>query len=148
MVRLCLRPHHPAASLRIRNVEGGKNFVFFASEQYAVYSKGRPNLKQVLSIMDGVQRLIGCIGMASVPEIGKVPFLPLIAVLAVALLPWILRTRARRRVLAALQDVYSSSQSTPNSNEYNVLLQAREQGWDSERTQKEMAKAMAQNKRK
>ena len=74
-------PIIPLRSLRIRNVEGGKNFVFFASEQYAVYSKGRPNLKQVLSIY-GWCAAIDWLHRHGVRAGNReVPFLPLIAVL-------------------------------------------------------------------
>ncbi|HEY1525889.1 MAG TPA: hypothetical protein VGH51_06585 [Candidatus Angelobacter sp.] len=204
-------PVIPLRSLRIRDVKGGKNFVVYASQQYAVYSKGRPNLKQVLSIYGWCAAIVACISLASVPGIGKVPFRPLIAVLAVAFLPWILRRRARRRLLAQVQagfpnfqpgpgstagsssfqsppgpEAWSSNfkpgpnskvrfsglapdleatlssffrsekgqaalsdlMSKPDSEEFKVLLRARNEGWDSERTQREMAKVVAQGKPK
>src|SRR5437899_6194648 len=116
-------PISPLRSLRIRNVQGGKNLVFYSSEQYAVYSKGRPNLKQVLSIYGWCAALVACAGLEKVPVVGQVPFLPITCMIAVAFLPWILRRRARKRVLAPLQAV-SDLFSVPDSDEFKVLRRA------------------------
>lgn len=204
-------PIIPLRSLRIRSLDSGKYFVVYSSQRYAIYSKSRPNLKQVLFIYGWCAAIIACIPLASVPGTGKVPFLPLIAVLAVAILPWILRRRARRRLLAEtqagfpnfqpgpgstagsssfpsppgpeawsanfkpgqnskvrfsglppnLEGIFSSFfrsekgqaalselMSKPDSEELKVLRRARDEGWDSERTQREMAKVVAQGKPK
>jgi hypothetical protein len=141
-------PIIPLRSLRIRNAQGGKNLVFYTSEQYAVFSKGRPNPKQVLSIYGWCAALVACAGLEKVPVVGQVPLLPITCMIAVAFLPWILRRLARKRVLAPFQAIYSSFQSAPESDEFKVLLQARREGWDSERTQQEMAKVTAQKKPK
>lgn len=191
-------PIIPLRSLRIRSLDSGKYFVVYSSQQYAVHGKGRPNLKQVLSIYGWCAAIVGSIGLASVPGMGNFPFLPLMAVLAVAFLPWILRRRARRRLLAQAQAGFPNFQPAPDSNagssdfkpgpnakvgfsgltpdleatlssfaksekgqaalvdlmrkppseEFKVLLRARNEGWDSERTQREMAKVVAQGKPK
>jgi hypothetical protein len=204
-------PIIPLRSLRIRSLDSGKNFVVYSSEQYAVYSKSRPNLKQVLFIYGWCAAIVACIPLASVPGIREVPLLPLIAVVAVAFLPWIIRRRARKRLLAQTQAAFPNFQpgpgstvgsssfqsprgpeawssnfkpgqnskvrfsglppdleaafsshfrsekgqaalsdlmSKPDSEEFKVLLRARNEGWDSERTQREMAKVVAQGKPK
>jgi hypothetical protein len=188
-------PIIPLRSLRIREVDSGKYFFVYSSQKYAVFSKSRPNLKQVLSVYGWFAALVSCTLLGRVPVIGESPFLPLSVVLVIGLLPWILRRRARRRLLTQVQagfpnfqpcpgstansssfqsppgpeawtsnfkpgsnseirfprevmeSLYSLSQ-VPPSEEYKVLRRARDEGWDSERTQQEMAKVVAQGKPK
>lgn len=137
-------PLIPLHSLRISDTNQSSNFVVYSSRRYYIHAKGKPNLKQVFSIYAWWGALVLSICFAAwMPRLELLVYIPL---LILAFLPWILRRRARKRLLTPFQAIYSSFQAAPKSDEYNVLLQARDQGWDSERTQQEMAKVVARNK--
>jgi hypothetical protein len=140
-------PVIPLRSLRIRDSNKSNYFVVYSSRQYAVYSKSRPDVKQVFSIYGWLAAVVCSALLEKVPIIGQIPFLPGTLIAALAFLPWILRRRARKRLILQFQTSRRNDQtSPPKSNTYDVVLQARLRGWDSEVTQREMEKVLAQKK--
>jgi len=125
-------PVIPLRSLRIRDSNKSNYFVVYSSRQYAVYSKSRPDVKQVFSIYGWLAAVVCSALLEKVPIIGQIPFLPGTLIAALAFLPWILRRRARKRLILQFQTSRRNDQtSPPKSNTYDVVLQARLRGWDS-----------------
>jgi hypothetical protein len=105
-------PIIPLRSLRISESNERTDFVVYSSRKYYIHSKGRPNLRQVLSVY-------GWLGALFYPAI-LAPFIPALdgnlwwiaGVVPVAFLPHLLRKRAIRRMV----DGYKSSIGIDPSN--------------------------------
>ncbi|SRR6266568_3659128 len=90
-------PVIPLQSLRLRPSDRSTNLVVYSSTQYFIYSKGRPNLKQVLSIYSWLAGFIGCFQLNRIPLFEQLSPLYLVPLLAWCFVPWILRIRAMRK---------------------------------------------------
>jgi hypothetical protein len=115
-------PLIPLQSLRISNTNQSSNFVVYRSTRYYIHSKAKPDLKQVFSIYAWWGTLVLSICFAAwVPRLELLVYIP---VLVLAFLPWILRRRARKRLLAQTQTGFPNFQPGPGSTAGSSTFQS------------------------